>query len=216
MSIHNEEFLKHLREDFTKGTLSESEVNTDPMEQFNAWFRQANEARVNEPAAMTLATIEKGKPSARIVYLRKIHNNKFWFYGNYHSRKGRSMEENENVCVNFFWPELQRQIRIEGKVKKASAENSDNYFGMRPYESKLGAWASRQSSKIESRSQLEQALEEYRLKYNGNEVPRPEHWGGWIITAHYYEFWQGGVSRLHDRICYELCGEKWDIFRLAP
>lgn len=216
MATHNEEFLKHLREDFMKGTLNESDVNPDPMEQFNIWFQQANESHMPEAQAMTLATVEDNKPSARIVYLRKIHNNKFWFYGNYESRKGRSLDKNPNACVNFFWPELQRQIRIEGTVKRATEDNSDNYFSLRPVESKLGAWASNQSSKLKSRKELEDKLESFRLKFEGKEVPRPPHWGGWILKANYYEFWQGGISRLHDRICYELKGENWDISRLSP
>lgn len=216
MATHNEEFLKHLREDFMKGTLNESDVNPDPMEQFNVWFQQANESHMPEAQAMTLATVEDNKPSARIVYLRKIHNNKFWFYGNYESRKGRSLDKNPNACINFFWPELQRQIRIEGTVKRATEDNSDNYFSLRPVESKLGAWASNQSSKLKSRKELEDKLESFRLKFDGKDVPRPPHWGGWILKANYYEFWQGGISRLHDRICYELKGENWDISRLSP
>lgn len=216
MATHNEEFLKHLREDFMKGTLNESDVNPDPMEQFNLWFQQANESHMPESQAMTLATVEDNKPSARIVYLRKIHNNKFWFYGNYNSRKGRSLEKNPNASVNFFWPELQRQIRIEGTVKKATEDNSDNYFSLRPYESKLGAWASEQSTKLGSRKELEDKLESFRLKFDGKDVPRPPHWGGWILKANYYEFWQGGISRLHDRIYYELQGENWVIGRLSP
>jgi pyridoxamine 5'-phosphate oxidase len=216
MAIHNEEFLKHLREDFTKGTLTESDMQKDPMEQFNLWFQQANEAHMSESQAMTLATVEDNKPSARIVYLRKIHNNKYWFYGNYNSRKGKSLEKNPNACLNFFWPELQRQIRIEGTVKKATPDNSDNYFELRPLESKLGAWASSQSDKLRSRKELEDKLNAVKKQFEGKDVPRPEHWGGWILKANYYEFWQGGASRLHDRICYEQKGENWEIFRLAP
>ncbi|MBK9285770.1 MAG: pyridoxamine 5'-phosphate oxidase [Sphingobacteriaceae bacterium] len=216
MATHSDEFLKNLREDFTKGTLSESDLLSDPMQQFELWFKQANETHMPEVQAMTLATVENNQPSARIVYLRKIHNNKFWFYGNYNSRKGRSLEKNPNACLNFFWPELQRQIRIEGTVKKASADNSDNYFQLRPYESKLGAWASNQSAKINSRKDIENNLEKYRLEFEGKDVPRPEHWGGWILKANYYEFWQGGISRLHDRLCYNLQNDKWEISRLAP
>jgi pyridoxamine 5'-phosphate oxidase len=150
------------------------------------------------------------------VYLRKLHNHKFWFYGNYDSKKGKSLEQNPHASLNFFWPELQRQIRVEGIVKKATEDNSDNYFMSRPLESKLGAWASEQSSKLTTRKALEDKLEQIRLQFEGKDVPRPPHWGGWVLKANYYEFWQGRPSRLHDRICYEAQGENWAIYRLAP
>jgi len=216
MSDINEHISK-LREDFIKGTLSEHEVNTDPFFQFETWLMQAVKADVPEVQAMTLSTSLNNKPSSRIVYLREFNSNTYWFYGNYDSKKGKNLKENPYASLNFFWPFLERQIRIEGTVKPADTQMSDAYFNARPRESQLGAWASAQSSKITSRQQLENKLEEMRKKFEGEEnIPRPELWGGWVLTANYYEFWQGRKSRLHDRIAYELKDGKWDIFRLAP
>ena len=206
----------NLREDFTKGVLNETDVNSDPFIQFEKWLKAAAEAHVPELYAMMLSTVTENKPASRIVYLRKLHNHKFWFYGNYNSRKGKDLEKNPNACINFFWPELQRQIRIEGTVKKATTFNSDNYFNHRPPESQLGAWASAQSSKLTSRKELEDKLKSLRKKFEGKQIPRPENWGGWVLTANYYEFWQGRKSRLHDRLIYELKNKNWELSRLAP
>ncbi|MCE3227124.1 MAG: Pyridoxamine 5-phosphate oxidase [Bacteroidetes bacterium] len=214
--IDHNEYIDKVRADFTKGTLGETDVLADPSEQFEAWLKQAVESEVPELQAMNLATVYDNRPSSRIVYLRKIHNHKFWWYGNYDSKKGQSLEQNPNASLNFFWPELQRQVRIEGVVKKATDDNSDNYFNSRPLESKLGAWASAQSYRLTSRKELEDKLEQLHKQFEGKEIPRPPHWGGWVLKANYYEFWQGRPSRLHDRICYEQQGETWNIFRLAP
>lgn len=216
MAQHITAHISKLREDFIKGTLSENDVNPDPFLQFEAWFKQVIEAEVPEPQAMTLSTVENNKPHSRIVYLRELEENKFWFYGNYNSLKAKNMADNPNVCLNFFWPSLERQIRIEGTVTVCDNKYSDNYFNNRPYESKLGAWASDQSSLLTSRQQLEDKLDELRKQYDGKDIQRPPFWGGWILTANYYEFWQGRKSRLHDRICYEMKNNKWNIFRLAP
>lgn len=215
MTDHNEHIHK-LRADFTKGILSESQVDADPFIQFEDWLKQAVEAEIPELQAMNLATVYDNKPSSRIVYLRKLANHKFWFYGNYDSKKGKSLEQNPSASLNFFWPELQRQIRIEGTVKKATEDNSDNYFDSRPVESQIGAWASSQSSKITSREELEEKLEQLQKQFDGKLITRPPHWGGWVLKANYYEFWQGRKSRLHDRICYELQNESWERYRLAP
>lgn len=215
MSLRDE--IKKLREDFTKGTLSENEVKSDPFAQFEIWLQQAVDSKFPEVQATTLSTVsEEGKPSSRIVYLREFENNKFWIYGNYNSKKAAQMAKNPNVCLNFFWPDLERQIRIEGAVVKCDASYSDNYFNNRPYESKLGAWASAQSSELTSRKELDDLVESFRKKFEGKEIPRPEYWGGYILTANYYEFWQGRKSRLHDRICYKQENNNWKIFRLAP
>lgn len=206
-----------LREDFTKGTLHENEVNKNPELQFEKWLGQAVEAKVPEVQATTLCTVSHhGKPSSRIVYLREFEDNQFWFYGNYNSRKARDMEQNPNVSLSFFWPELERQIRIEGTVTKCHPNNSDTYFNNRPYESKLGSWASDQSSDISSREELIKKVEEYKNKFTPETIKRPEFWGGWILNANYYEFWQGRKSRLHDRIAYVLENSLWKIKRLAP
>ncbi len=210
------EHINKLREDFVKGTLNESDAHADPFIQFEAWFREAISAELPEAQAMTLSTSLNNKPSSRIVYLRELQDHKFWFYGNLKSRKAIEISKNPNASLNFFWPGLERQIRIEGTIEPAQASHSDNYFNQRPLESKLGAWASVQSSKLSSRKELEDKLESLRKQFEGKEIPRPEFWGGWILTAHYYEFWQGRKSRLHDRISYELNDKHWHLSRLAP
>jgi pyridoxamine 5'-phosphate oxidase len=215
MSELNKHITK-LREDFIKGTLNESDVYKDPSYQFEKWLREAIEAETPEVQAMTLSTVTDNKPTSRIVYLREFNNNRFWFYGNFTSKKAKSLEKNNNACFNFFWPSLERQIRIEGTVELADPKMSDTYFHDRPYESQLGAWASAQSSKLNSRKELEDKLDSLKKQYEGKEVPRPDFWGGWILTANYYEFWQGRKSRLHDRISYELKDKSWEIYRLAP
>lgn len=211
------ETIIKLREDFTKGTLNENDVTKNPAQQFEKWLQQAVEAKVPEVQAMTLATVSPdGKPSARIVYLREFEHNQFWFYGNYESRKAKHMEANPNISLSFFWPELERQIRIEGSVIKCHPNNSDTYFNNRPFESKLGSWASNQSGAISSRDELIQKVEELKNKFSPDTIHRPDFWGGWILQATYYEFWQGRKSRLHDRFVYELENNVWQVKRLAP
>ncbi len=206
-----------LREDFTKGTLSESDVDKNPFFQFSLWLDQAVQAKVPEVQAMTLSTADKtGKPSARIVYLREFSNNTFCFYTNYASRKSQELLENPYASLTFFWPELERQIRIEGTVKKAPDSQSDAYFNARPYESKIGAWASHQSSPLASRQELEDKIQVLQKELSPETIRRPEHWGGFILTAQYYEFWQGRKSRLHDRIEYTLDKTGWISGRLSP
>lgn len=206
-----------LREDFTKGTLSENDVNQNPALQFEQWLAQAVESNVPEVQAMTLATVSaEGKAASRIVYLREFEHNQYWFYGNYNSKKAKHMESNPNVSLSFFWPDLQRQIRIEGIVTKCHPNNSDTYFNNRPYESKIGSWASNQSSEITSREELMNKVEELKKQFTPETIKRPEFWGGWILQATYYEFWQGRKSRLHDRIVYEFEKNSWKIKRLAP
>jgi len=157
-----------------------------------------------------------GKPSSRIVYLREFQNNNYSFYTNYNSKKAQQLVTNPNATFTFFWPDLERQIRIEGIVVKASAAQSDAYFNQRPYESKIGAWASEQSHLLSSRQELEHKVEELKKLYTPQTITRPDFWGGLILKANYYEFWQGRKSRLHDRICYELKDKHWNIIRLAP
>ena len=211
------EHISQLREDFMKGTLSEQDVNVQPCVTFEQWMQEAIKTQVLEVQACHVSTVNKeGKPSGRIVYLREFGNDQFYFYSNYNSRKAQDITENNQVCLTFFWPELERQIRIEGTVKLASEEKSDGYFNSRPTESKIGAWSSSQSKAIANRGELEQAVKQYTEKFKGVEVPRPLFWGGYIITANYYEFWQGRKSRLHDRICYSKQNNTWKIERLAP
>ncbi|NBU05065.1 MAG: pyridoxamine 5'-phosphate oxidase [Sphingobacteriia bacterium] len=210
-------YISKLREDFTKGKLNKEDVHQNPAIQFETWLNQAVEAKIPEVQAMTLSTVSKNNsPSSRIVYLREFGENQFYFYGNYGSRKALQLKENSNACLNFFWPQLERQIRIEGHVKICDNAISDAYFNARPIESKIGAWASQQSEELVSREELEKCVEKFKNKFEGQEIKRPPYWGGWIFTANYYEFWQGRKSRLHDRICYNLKNTDWSINRIAP
>jgi len=212
-----EAHIEQLREDFTKGVLTEHDVNADPFAQFRTWLQQAVDAKVHEVQAMNLATVSKeGRPSSRTVYLREFESNGFWFYTNYESKKAQDLQSNPNACLTFFWPELERQIRIEGRVEKATAERSDNYYNARPYESKIGAWASNQSHHLLSREELEQKVNELKARFSPDTILRPDFWGGFVLKADYYEFWQGRKSRLHDRISYSFKQEHWVISRLAP
>jgi pyridoxamine 5'-phosphate oxidase len=209
--------IKKLREDFILGALSEKEVDLDPANQFKLWLQQAVEARVTEVQAMDLSTVsEQGKPSSRIVYMREFDLNNYWFYTNYNSKKSKDLETNPNASACFFWKELERQVRIEGQVKKATEAESDAYFNARPYDSKIGAWASNQSGRLLSREALEEKVEFLKKKFTPETIQRPPHWGGLVLNANYYEFWQGRKSRLHDRISYTLTNDRWSISRLSP
>lgn len=216
MDNHKKNFSQ-LREDFTKGTLSESDVHKNPFLQFHHWLQEASASDIPEVQAMHLTTVTKeGKPSGRIVYLREYENNNFWFYTNYTSKKASELAVNPFAALTFFWPELERQIRIEGSVVRASEAYSDAYFNARPYESKIGAWASNQSQKLSHREELENRVELLKKELRPETIKRPAFWGGYLLQANYYEFWQGRESRLHDRICYELKNSDWEISRLAP
>ena len=209
-------YINSLRHDFSKQSLSENDVNKNAIVQFEQWFKEAVNAKVNEPNAMTVCTATKeGKPSARILLLRNFDENGFVFYTNYDSRKGHEIEANPYCSILFFWPELERQIRIEGKIEVAPAAISDEYFALRPRTSRIGACASPQSKVLKNRQELEKLVDTINAKYT-TDVPRPKNWGGFILKANYYEFWQGRQSRLHDRICYNLKNKKWVKQRLAP
>jgi pyridoxamine 5'-phosphate oxidase len=212
---HVNQHISQLREDFMKGELSETNLNKTPDLQFEQWMQDAINAKVNEVAACNLATVDKNnKPSARIIYLREFSDNEFYFYTNYDSRKAAEIANNPNVCLTFFWPELERQVRIEGVIsKKAEAEKSDAYFNARPQDSKIGAWSSPQSKVLKDREELNSFIENNKTKYKDQEIPRPDFWGGYIIKANYYEFWQGRKNRLHD---FTLENDSWKIERLAP
>jgi pyridoxamine 5'-phosphate oxidase len=210
-------YITRLREDFMHGSLDESEINKDPSVQFIRWLQQAVDSKIPEVQAMILATVsEDGKPSSRVVYLREFDNNGYSFYTNYNSRKSKELEKNPFASLTFFWPGLERQIRIEGKVEKVSAKQSDAYYNSRPYDSKIGAWASNQSEPLSSRQELEKKVEELKKQRSPESILRPEFWGGFVLKANYYEFWQGRKSRLHDRISYSLKNNSWIISRLAP
>ncbi|MDQ3048297.1 MAG: pyridoxamine 5'-phosphate oxidase [Bacteroidota bacterium] len=209
-------YINNLRHDFSKEALDEKDVDPNPFVQFEKWFKEAVEAKVNEPNAMSLSTVsEAGKPSSRILLLRNYNDQGFVFYSNYTSRKGTELLDNPNGSLLFFWPELERQVRIEGVLKKQAEEDSDLYFNSRPRESKLGAWTSSQSKIIESRKVLDEEYKKYSEKFP-EDVPRPSHWGGYILNPLSVEFWQGRPSRLHDRILFSRAGENWSVNRLAP
>jgi pyridoxamine 5'-phosphate oxidase len=210
-----EKLISELRHEYTGEELSEDSVSSNPVEQFSSWFSQALEANVSEPNAMSLATVSSDcKPSIRIVLLKGFDERGFIFYTNYESRKGEELAANPHASVCFFWHELERQVRIEGTVKKLSAKESDTYFETRPEGSKLGAWISPQSRTI-SKEFMEQRKAELAEKFN-DKISRPPYWGGYILQPHFIEFWQGRPDRLHDRICYKLEDKNWKIFRIAP
>lgn len=210
--------LANLRREYTQHGLSIAEVDPDPFTQFRRWFDQALAAQLPEPNAMTLATATSdGRPSARVVLLKGFDERGFVFYTNYQSRKGGELETNAWAALVFFWPELERQIRIEGRVERATAHESDTYFASRPPGSRLGAWASPQSQVIANRELLEQRLAELATTYGDQEIPRPPHWGGYRVLPTTFEFWQGRPNRLHDRVRYRLDAEQtWVVERLAP
>lgn len=201
-----------------KGELSETTLHKTPDLQFEQWMKDAIDAKVNEVPACNLATVDANhKPSARIIYLREFGNNDFYFYTNYNSRKAKEILDNPNVCLTFFWPELERQIRIEGIIiSKAEQEKSDTYFNARPLDSKIGAWSSPQSSVLKNRDELNDFIETNKTKFADKKIPRPDFWGGYIIKARYYEFWQGRKNRLHDRIAFTFENNSWKIERLSP
>ncbi len=210
--------IRALRHDFSRMQLHENEVHQNPSLQFETWFHQALEAKVNEPNACVLSTATAdGKPSGRVVLFREFYENRFGLFTNYNSRKGRELAENPQASLTFFWPELERQIRIEGLVKKNTKEASDKYFYSRPRTSRIGAWSSPQSTVLKNREELENLVTEFDKRYPHEDVPRPEFWGGYLLKAEYYEFWQGRPSRLHDRLCYTLQNTGgWKLERLAP
>lgn len=209
--------IEAIRTDYRLLELDEKQVDKNPLIQFSTWFEQAVQADLEEVNAMTLATVgANGTPSARIVLLKDLEDNGFIFYTNYESNKGRELAANPNASLVFFWPVLQRQVRINGLVEKVSTETAENYFQSRPIGSQFGAWASPQSQVITDRKVLEQNLQSVVDKYKDQTIPKPPHWGGYKVIPTLIEFWQGRASRLHDRILYTKVGEEWKIERLAP
>lgn len=210
--------LLALRKEYKIAQLDEAHTAQDPMDQFKAWFGEAVEAKIIEPNAMMLSTVnDAGQPSSRIVLVRDILPQGIGFYTNYESRKGKELASQPKAAITFFWPELERQVRFEGLVHKMNRDVSEKYFAQRPRGSQIGAWTSPQSQKIESRHEIESAEESYAKEFEGKEVPCPPHWGGFMMHIHYAEFWQGRENRLHDRICYSFTAEgMWERSRLAP
>lgn len=218
MAIEHKD-IAAIREDYAKGSLSENDTLGNPIEQFERWFQQALDGEVVEPNAMVLSTINReGFPSSRVVLLKDLKSEGFSFFTNYTSQKGQDIEQHGKVSLLFFWPELQRQVRIEGIVEKLPAEDSDEYYASRPRGSQIGAWASPQSQVIADRSVLEERVATYEEKFAGQPlVPRPTFWGGYLVKPVRMEFWQGRSSRLHDRIVYTKAeNNSWTKKRLAP
>ncbi len=208
--------LADLRRDYALESLTERDVDADPIRQFEKWFGQAMRSGMVEPNAMTLATSTRdGHPSARIVLLKSVDANGFVFFTDYRSRKGSELDTNPHVSLCFWWSDLQRQVRVTGTVARATREESEAYFRTRPHGSRIGAWASRQSASLDSRETLEKEVERLELAHPGD-VPLPPHWGGYRVTPDSLEFWQGRPSRLHDRIVYTRGGGAWKIGRLSP
>jgi pyridoxamine 5'-phosphate oxidase len=213
------EHIYKLRKDFALRELSESSVHENPIIQFETWFNEAVQAQIPDVNAFDLATVSgEGIPSIRIVLLRDFTSAGFSFFTNYNSHKGRDIEQNPNVCMNFFWQQMERQVRVQGKIEKLSPEDSDMYFASRPRGSQIGAWASEQSKVVQNRQELDKIVEEMERRFEGQEIiPRPIYWGGYVIKPHEIEFWQGRPSRLHDRIRYSKNeAGSWKIERLSP
>jgi len=209
--------LADLRKSYTLGSLTETEVAPDPIVQFERWFDHAVKSEVPEPNAMTLATVSADhRPSARIVLIKGVDARGFTFFTNYESRKGHDLAANPHASLLFHWIELERQVRIEGRVEKTTAAESDAYFHSRPLNSRIGAWASEQSAVVQSRAVIESREADFNARF-GDSPPRPAHWGGYRLTPECIEFWQGRASRLHDRIRYVCAPDGgWRIERLAP
>ncbi|MGU7772198.1 pyridoxamine 5'-phosphate oxidase [Burkholderia sp. MR1-5-21] len=211
--------LADLRINYSRASLDEADATPNPFAQFDRWFKEALAAKLPEPNTMTLATVgENGRPSARIVLIKGVDERGFVFFTNYESRKGHDLAANPYAALLFYWIELERQVRIEGRIEKTTDEESDRYFASRPIGSRIGAWASEQSAVIDSRATLEAREKEISARY-GDDPPRPPHWGGYRLVPDSLEFWQGRPSRLHDRLLYTrdaAAQHGWTISRLSP
>jgi pyridoxamine 5'-phosphate oxidase len=210
--------IADIRKDYRLSRFSETDAASNPIEQFTNWWNDAIKSEIDEVNAMTLATADsKGKPSGRIVLLKGYDEKGFVFFTNYKSLKGKELLQNPQVCLIFYWKELERQIKIEGIAEKLSSKENDAYFFSRPEGSKIGAWSSPQSSVIKGREVIEKNAQKYADKFANMNIPRPPHWGGYYVKPLLFEFWQGGPSRLHDRIQYRRQKRStWKIERLAP
>lgn len=208
--------VSDLRQEYMRAGLSEANADPDALRQFDMWLRDAVQAGLPLPNAMTLATVDAaGAPDARVVLLKGLEQGGFAFFTNYRSRKARELEANAAACLVFQWSELERQVRIEGAVEKVGEAESDAYFASRPLGARLSAWASEQSSVVSGREALEQAMREMQRRH-GEHPPRPPHWGGYRVMPRRIEFWQGRADRLHDRLLYTRAAAGWRIERLAP
>jgi len=209
--------ISDIRQEYKKHALNITDVGDEPLQFFTFWLQEAIKLKAQEPTAMVLSTVSQdGGPSSRVVLLKGIENDKFLFFSNYESRKGRQISINPAVSLLFFWPSLERQIRIEGFTEKIPAAESDKYFNSRPLESRIGAIASPQSQAISGRDELEKFFNKVADTFDNGEIPRPEYWGGYAVTPDSVEFWQGRANRLHDRIRFKRNGKEWLKERLAP
>lgn len=208
--------VESVRREFNFGSLDLTDVPHNPIEIMQQWLADAIAKQEKDPNAFVLSTIKDGIPDSRVVLLRDYTENGLTFYTNYSSKKGNDIIANQMVAVNFYWIDLDRQVRIQGKVSKVADQVSDDYFNSRPRSSQIGAWASNQSTVIESRGTIEERVAYFEQKFKGIDVPRPEHWGGYLITPINYEFWQGRASRLHDRLAFHEENGIWTVNRLAP
>lgn len=209
--------LADIRTDYQRASLSEDQVDVDPLQQFSIWFQEALTAKIIEPNAMSLSTVNaQGRPSSRIVLMKGLDQGGITWFTHYTSKKGEELAKNPQAALLFFWPELERQVRIEGRVEKISAIENDAYFNSRPLASRVSALASEQSKVVAHRALLEERMAKLSAQY-GEQVPCPAHWGGYRLTPDYFEFWQGRPSRLHDRICYSKDAQDgWLRQRLQP
>lgn len=218
MNHHPKNPIADIRREYILQSLTELDTSDNPFDQFTKWWQEASNSQIDEVNAMTLATATKeGIPTARVVLLKGYDYDGFIFFTNYNSRKGRDIADNPHVSLNFFWKELERQIRIDGLIEKIAPEESDVYFASRPAGSRLGAWSSPQSTVIENRKIIEDNFLKFEEKFGTVHIPRPDNWGGYLVKPTHMEFWQGRSSRLHDRIQYSLQENKdWKRERLAP
>ena len=209
--------IQNFRRDFVKGVLNVEVTPNSPVPLFKEWLQTAIDEKVLDANALTLSTVSKsGQPSSRIVLLKDITEEGLVFYTNFSSKKGEEMAQNPQVALNFFWAPLERQVRIEGIVKKVSEEESNQYFQSRPRESQLAAYTSEQSKSVENRETLEARFQENKKQFEGKEIPKPLHWGGYKVEPTYFEFWQGRAGRLHDRVVYQLDDSQWSKSRIQP
>ena len=209
--------FSHLRRDYSLASLDRPDVDPDPIVQFQRWFDDAQRAEIVEANAMTLATCSaSGHPSARIVLLKEVDARGFVFYTDYRSQKGRELADHAFAALVFFWKDIERQVRVSGRVERVSRQDSEMYFQTRPVGSRVGAWASEQSTVIPGREWLEGAVAEVAARFPHEDVPLPPHWGGFRVVPDAVEFWQGRASRLHDRLRYQLSASGWQIDRLSP
>ena len=209
--------IDSIREEYKYAALNKSHLKQNPFKQFEIWLNEAIGAKIQYPTAMSFSCISiSGFPESRIVLLKFFDEEGFVFFTNYNSNKAQAVEKNPVAGLHFFWPDLERQVRIAGRTTKTSAKISDEYFKSRPAKSRIAAWASEQSAEISTRKYLEKQFEKYHKKFEGREIPRPDFWGGFVVKPIRMEFWQGRESRLHDRMVYAKENDEWIIKRLAP